>query len=517
MKQKVAIYSWILMVMGIITAAATVLIMVGPKGREVREISLGNKFLTEANFDDAVIEYSKAVEINPNSREALEGLMQAAYMAENYDVLTQTLTAYANVMLEQGMDEEAEHMLCIMTKNAYGHFESEEKYITFVDLITEDAETDELINLKKETRYAIIAKLILDEEFDEANRLLEEFVKNNPDENLERAKANVLAKCAEIAWKNREFDKAVDFLKEALECAKNEQDIKDYLLRVISDYATALKNNQEYDKATELIRWLQEVRGDDSLSGIITEIEEVKVADEQLQGLIETLNGYFEADDIAGIKELMLSDSYQKAVSKFNTVFYSSNVKNGDSINGKGTAIYNVYGSKYVYYGNFVDGKREGSGLWYYINRGTLAKFTLEWSNNLPNGAGTGDFYSTTNIAGYGGAILGSYESHSSTTFTTKNGIYDGLYTYKSTTNDGYSYTASCTPVNGYAPRIEPGSYPQTIVEYSAYPAPLLMYASYGYGGYVWWDWTPEPLTVDGFYSYSQINYGDGNVQLTLE
>lgn len=517
MKQKVAIYSWILMVMGIITAAATIFIMAGPKGREVRELSLGNKFLTEVDFDNAVIAYSKAVEINPNSREALEGLMQAAYMAENYDVLTETLQAYANVMLANGMDEQAEHMLCVMTKNAYGHFASDEDYVKFVDLIGEGAVTDELINLKKDAKYAVIAKLIMDEEYDKASKLLDEFVKNNPDENLERAKANVLAKCAEIAWKNREFDRAVEFLKEALECAKNEKDIKDYLLRVVEDYAMALKNSQEYDKATELIKWLQQVRGDNSLSVILTEIEEVKVADEQLQGLIETLNGYFEADDIAGIKELMLSDGYQKAVSKFNTVFYSSNVKNGDSINGKGTAIYNVYGNKYVYYGDFVNGKREGSGLWYYISRGTLAKFNLEWKNNLPNGAGTGDFYSTTNIVGYGGKIIGSYESHSSTTFTTKNGIFDGLYTYKSTTNDGYSYTASCTPVNGYAPRIEPGSYPSLIVEYSPYPMPLLMYATYGYDGYVWWDWSPEPLTVDGFYTYSQIQYGNGDVALTLE
>lgn len=515
---KLSKLAWILTGIAGLSVAAAVVVTVGPKAKEIKNINLGNKYLREMDYESAMVAYNVAIEVNPNSKEAIEGLMQAAFSKGDYDTLISSVEAYSNVLLlDETMSEDEEHMLYLMTTNAYDAFDSNEEYAEFVDKLCANSQSDEFAELKKDAYYAYLGSLIRDEKYEEANALVDEMLDVYEDETIESAKANALEKCAEEAWRKREFAKALEYLKEALEYAKDDQVVKDHLLRVIEDYAVECKNNQDYDLANELISYIQDLRGDDSLSEIGKEIAEMEEADNTLQDIIETLNSYFEADDIASISALMTSPEFKDNALKVKRVLYSNTVKASGDLSGRGTAIYNVGGVPYVYYGSFAGGKRSGSGLWYYAtDRGDLSKYTLEWVNDLPNGAGTLDYYANIDTVGKGGVLLDTNTVHQIDTFTVVNGIMTGQYNSEYT-QYGYTIRMSCVLEDGYAPRIEPGDYPSEILEYMAYPKALAMYASYGYGGYSWLIWTPTRFMVSGIANCAENKTVDGSVDLVVE
>lgn len=496
--KKVSIKLITLIIFASASIIAALTVVTSSYGKEIKEISLGNKYLSEVDYQNAMVSYSKAIEINPNSIEALEGLMQASYYQKDYKTLCNTVMAYTTVMKSQGLTTEAEHKICQMARNSYPYFETNQEYIDYIYDLCEGVESEELSALKLEAQYAVIAQSMSEGNLDEADSLLDRILTDCSEADLIKAKVNILEKCAETEWKNRNFDAAIEYLKQALELAQYDKEVKDDLLRVIEDYVAELKNTQDYDKADELIAWLSEIRGEKSLQDISISIADMRRVDDNLQGMIDELNGYFEADDIDSIKKLMSSDDYKESTKKIERVLLSKNLLGGSSVTGKGTAIYNVNSSYYVYYGDFKNGKREGQGLWYYLDPGgTLAKYSLEWVNNLPNGYGTADYYSTLSIRGYGGVLLNTYQSHTTDTFTTVNGVYNGDYESKGVTSYT-SYTFKYSYTDGYGPRLEPGSYPSEIAQYMEYPRALTAYVKDAWGDYVWQYWGTGRKVIDG-------------------
>lgn len=65
---------------------------------------------------------------------------------------------------------------------------------------------------------------------------------------------------------------------------------------------------------------------------------------------------------------------------------------------GKGTLMY-ATGAKYI--GDWVDGYRCGSGVFYYTNKSECLKYEGEWDNNIANGYGTLTFKNGNKYEGF--------------------------------------------------------------------------------------------------------------------
>ncbi len=76
---------------------SAVLVIASPKRRLNQQLNMGDKYITELDFDNAIIAYQKAIEIDPDSAKAYLGLAQTYEMAGDYECAIDTLREGYNV------------------------------------------------------------------------------------------------------------------------------------------------------------------------------------------------------------------------------------------------------------------------------------------------------------------------------------------------------------------------------------------------------------------------------------
>ena len=112
--------------------------------------------------------------------------------------------------------------------------------------------------------------------------------------------------------------------------------------------------------------------------------------------------------------------------------------------NGKGIGYYSFADCdcNEWYYGDYQDGVREGTGIWYYVNPdmadGSLYKevYNGAWSGDKPNGTGHQYVAQGDNV-------------QTDQDFNVKDGLFEGTYQINSTLDDGTAVTGSYTLVDG--------------------------------------------------------------------
>lgn len=169
--------------------------------------------------------------------------------------------------------------------------------------------------------------------------------------------------------------------------------------------------------------------------------EELKAAADELDKKAEEMKGYnetmeaalkaIEADDAEALDDLQESKAGQalaEMVGKGGSYIYLP--EGGAS--GKGIGFYTFEDCDcYQWYsGDYVDGKREGDGIWYYASThtedGSLYKEVYDgaWSEDVPNGKG------------HQLIVLGDTVD-TDQNFKVKNGLFHGTYKIKDKLEDG--------------------------------------------------------------------------------
>lgn len=67
-------------------------------------LDLGDKYLTEANYEEAIVEFTKAIEVEPKAMKAYEGLANAYIKTENYEKAQETLQS--GISVYEGLTED---------------------------------------------------------------------------------------------------------------------------------------------------------------------------------------------------------------------------------------------------------------------------------------------------------------------------------------------------------------------------------------------------------------------------
>jgi len=375
-------------------------------------LSLGNRYLNEVDYEQAVTEFSKALEIEPRNEEALKGILEVAARTNDQELFQNTFQSLLEVY--QGDDSL-----------------SEEEWATLVQMA-----------LAAEQYYSETSYM----------ELIQEIMTDTEDPALKQRYMDILNEEADREWKQNNYEAVLDKLEEAYGMDPENEQIKEELIRVVKAYVDQCRKNQQYEKGMEKIEWLRNLLGDPELlkeqEDSLTAMQET---DSRIQEVVNQLNVCFENDDVDGIMSLMGSEEWKSQTAAVYKVFYSQNLLETSEITGKGTGIYNYYDTIYVYYGNYVNGVRQGQGLWYSYNDmyNSLDKYDLNWENGVPQGHAESDRYTTLTTRGYGGVVLGESKMHQKESFEVVNGIYDGEVVVDNTDSEGGNCHLVINYVNG--------------------------------------------------------------------
>ncbi len=491
-------------------------------------LSGGNSYLNELDYESAIVQYEMALEIEPRNTEAVQGLIAAACGAEDWNKAGEYLQYYWQLAAEdEEVYEEDKDILMEMTTGAESFYEGWDEYAVFLDGLWQITGDEELLDMGTEAYMSAAAEYIGKGDYEKAGEMALAGYEKTQKPEYKEILAEIYEMQGEQAWREHDYEQAIELLNKAAEYAEDDTELLDELLKVTEDYVIDCMNSQQYDKAKELIASIQKLRGDDSLESYLEEIARLQEMDDTFQNLIEQLNSAFDADDITAIETIMNSQEFEDCAGEVHRVFYSSSLQQGEQPNGHGTGVYVISGTPYVYYGDYVDGKRQGAGLWYLSSgEGHLDKYTLEWVEDMPNGAGRLDRYGTMNTHNEYGEVIATSTTKDDISFSCVNGVMNGEWTQYSDvlSEDPYSYDLSYVIVNGYCTPLEKGSYPEDIDQYNR-NRPIVAFTTverydpwWGeyYESNVWQSYTTNPRTVDGFDSCSTVA-SSGTKELSLQ
>ena len=443
-----------------------------PGQKLASSLSLGNRYLNEVNYEQAVAEFSKALEIEPRNEEALKGILEAAARTDDQELFQATFRS----LLEVYQSDETI---------------TEEEWATLTQMA-----------LAAEQYYSETSYL----------ELLQEMISDTQDPALKERYLVILNEAADEEWKQRNFEAVLDKLEQAYRMDPGNEQIKEELIHIVKEYVEYCRQNQQYDKGTERIEWLRELLGDpELLKEQENSLLSMQDTDSKIQDIVNQLNICFESDDITGIMDIMKTEEWQEQTDKVYRVFYSQNLLEQEGLNGKGTGIYKSYGTIYVYYGNYENGIRQGEGLWYCYNDtyDKLDKYSLNWVNGVPQGQGTADIYGTTTIRGWGGVEIGKERTHKQLSFKVVDGIYDGEYVENGYHDDGQQYTMKVDYVDGIGIIVDT---PSDIEPYLGENQYVIGWAETSYGDYHWLSYSTSKRKVPG--TYRPSDYTETNITL---
>lgn len=194
-----------------------------------------------------------------------------------------------------------------------------------------------------------------------------------------------------------EFDSVIErdsYYEKAIE---EKEQAKESLREQIISEVVLLKTNKEYKDAVEILSSVKDIFQDD------TEIQELLTICEQEDVFYQIVCG-FEENDYDIIMELNENAEVVdlvKQLEKNRYFFFNDGDKEIKS--GKALGIYPFEdGGVWFYYGDLVDGKREGQGRWFAENLTNDEKsywlYEGQWENDYPNGAGMYQTFFEDNI-----------------------------------------------------------------------------------------------------------------------
>lgn len=431
-----------------------------PQYRYARALESGYRSLVEMDYEQAIVFFEEAIGIEPKSYDAMVGLMNAAQGTENGELLTGTLESLLSAAeSDESLWEFRGGEITQMAMAAQPYYTESQEYLSVLNRVQAKREDEQVIQ--------VMIGLLQEE--------------------------------ADQQWQNSDYEKALTELKKAYELDPDKETILAQLEKLIRDYAVQLRDNQQYDKAEEMIAWLEGIKPETDMEELKASITEANQTDQRVQAMIEGLNTNFDADDVDAIRESMLAEEWKEGTGDIYRTFYSESLLGKDTIEGEGTAIYNVNGYLYVYYGSFVDGMRQGEGRWYYASDdGTLVKYTLNWEKDLPNGEGTLDQYDEVTTVGPGGVELYTWESHEINNFQCIKGVYHGAYNSRIQRNGNFFAELNFNLNNGYSTPMPDSEVPEEIRYYMRPGQQIVAYSDTTGGGNLWQYYSPSRWSIPG-------------------
>lgn len=443
-KKKKWLLPIIVAVIVVIAALVSIAIYNLPANRRDRQLALAEKYMAELNYEAAVWAYRAAIEIDPKNVEAYQGAVEAYSLADNKDGFEDLYTDALSVVDELS-DEELDATIELVKDiylSAPNVYDDNEKTAEVLEKGYEVTDNDEDVkNSLVDTYEDIIDDRQNDDNLD-SEKILDvcdrviEIDKNNT--KITDKRRDVLEEYLKTVLKNGDSDTT----KKLVEKYKDIVPDVDYE-EVVESCINDLFDNEDYETIRKLADELKEAFPDINFGDILSNIEILEQQAAQRQALLVTVFDYMSVEDYDSMLEIY--GSYEANAVSFLAEQEKKNyiyIPDDDgSHTGTGVGIY-LFDNKfndvnyYFYYGDFVNGIRDGNGsVFKKIDYTYKYIFTGKWQNDAPNGAGYVYFDTDYDSITINGELV--------------DGLWNGYTSYKWNVYDTDEYDLSFNAVNG--------------------------------------------------------------------
>ena len=394
-KKKKWLLPAIIAVIVVVAAVATAAIYNLPANRLNRQLALAEKYMSELNYEAAILAYKAAIAIDPKNVEAYHGAVEAYSLADNKDGF-ETLYADALTVVEELSAEELDATIELV----------KDIYLTASNVYDDNEKTAEVL----EKGY--------------------EVTNNDPD--IKNSLVDTYENIIEDYQKDEtpDYDKLLDMCDKLLDLDAGNTDISDTRKEILADYITDLLKDGDSDTAKELIDKYKEIEPDVDYEKLVEDVINELFEDEDYETVKKLADDFKETfpdmnlDDMLAEIDTLEQEAATKLALMLNVFEYMSSEdydsmlgvggsdeavavvdilvaqdktsyiyipEDDGSHTGTGAGIYlNGNNGYYFYYGDFVNGMREGNGSTFMkLDDNRKYVFTGEWKNNDPNGAGS--------------------------------------------------------------------------------------------------------------------------------
>lgn len=358
-------------VIAIIAAAAVIIIALAvgigiyntPENRLNRQLDLGNKYLEEQNYEQAAIEFEKAIEIDDRCMEAYTGGIEAYLGAGNTDG----------------------------AKDFY------DRTLTMLDGLDADFLAE---NMDYAVEIYIAADRVYGGDRNKIVQVLEEgYTKTGENPQIKDKLVENYNPIAESYTQAGSYEDALKVYDRLLELDNTNTETINGLCDCLNKYLTVLMEEGKYDEIRALAEKYGDVAANVDFAGIIAQIEEIERIEAENKAFMQKVYDLMAAQDYEeGMCELDGSEEMVAFVERMEGDSYIYIPDNNGSLSGVGAGIYKYEDEDeedgigyYYYYGDYVDGERKGSGTEFveFTTVGGYSVFTGAWGNDAPNGEGT--------------------------------------------------------------------------------------------------------------------------------
>lgn len=342
----------------IILIASTVLIIAiiaglgiynSPQNRIDRYLTLGNKYLEEQKYEEAILEFAKVIEIEERTLEAYIGTLNAYIAMDNKDKLQDFYEKLFSVIA--GFDDEFLH----------SNIETIVDIYMYVPEVFKD--TKKIIDILEEG----LEKTNQDENI--VNSLVEEYldlIQENP--------AN--------------YDKQLIIYDRILELTGNRTEIIEKLEACLNKYINILLIEKNHDRIRELAEKYQNIAKNIDFQKLLDEITALELVEKERQDFMQQIYVAMQAEDYGKMLELSASSQVDEIMQNMQDnryVYFPDGAEEG-----VGVGIHkDADDTCNIYYGKYIENMREGNGK-VFFNRGNgrYCISDMEWKDDAPNGYG---------------------------------------------------------------------------------------------------------------------------------
>ena len=342
----------------LIAAAAVVLVAliagIGvyniPANRLSRQLDLGNRYLENEQYAEAVVAFERAITIDDRNMEAYAGAVEA----------------YSGMGDQAAMEDFYDRALTVI-----GDLDE--------DLIEQNEDSVTAIYLAADQVYGA--------DLERATQILEEGFAKTGGQEIKNRLILDYQKVAENKTAAADFEEALVVYDRLLDLDAVNMETVDGLCSCLDIYIDDLMTNKEYDRIRELSEKYGNTAVNVDFATILAKIQELEKIEAENRAFMQKVYDFMAAEDYEGMLELTRSE--EADVFQMDGDCYLYFAEDSTALSGIGAGIYTVRdGGCYFYYGAFDNGERKGSGT-EFADVGTgYYVFAGEWDQDAPNGTG---------------------------------------------------------------------------------------------------------------------------------
>ena len=270
------------------------------------------------------------------------------------------------------------------------HLEMANKYLEETNYEQAIVEFDKVIAIDPMSAAAYIGKAeayVGLNDYDSAIETLEVGFSRTP-EDVDIKKKLVELYIDEAEQKNgsADYEDELTIYDRLLELAADDERVINGLCECLNLYIAILMDEEKYDKIRELAEKYESVAVNVDFVSILARIQEIEEYRAVVKGILSRIALFCSNESYEDVFQLMQSEEYEAFLAKIDELPDTYGMETEYGRIGFYKVDSELYGNYMIYYGDYENGQRQGTGVWlgYKNNNNYMAKGT--WEGDVPQG-----------------------------------------------------------------------------------------------------------------------------------